>query len=1099
MRYFHVGIIKALLIICALFFVQVNSILAQKDAFKMPNRSRKNPIRGYNPKNFHALIIGINKYKHWPKLRTASNDAKELADVLQKIYRFTDVKILLNEEATREKILEAIDSYLSLGKKDSLLIYYAGHGWMDKNTKSGYWVPYDAREKKKFDYIANSQIVQDYYKKYKVKHLMVIADSCFSGTLLRGNTEREAAWTATKSFYKPSRWIMTSGGLAPVSDGAGEHSPFATRLLQYLKRPDKEYFGIQDVYYYIRNNLSNQRPIAQPLICDNHQPGGEFIFRRITLDFGMRAKAFTQIGKPEALDKTGSISLLCKINGDLFIDNVKNGLVKVGYRYPLSSIPIGEHTLKIISQDKKQIWQENIIITENQKLVIEAGFRGENKNIQVKSEKESFNEFLLKAMEGDASSQLWLANAYLNGNGVAKNEKLAFKFFEKAAIQEIAEAQFRLGRSYHFGIGVEKNYNQSVKWYKKAIKNGSTFALSNLGICYEFGLGLKRNPVKAFNLYKQSSSLGNLWGMNNFARCYEFGIGTKKNEYEAFILYKKAVNTNKPSPKTLINLARFYFYGKIIPRDINKAIQLYKLAAENGNIKAQMILGGIYDGFDKSCPKNDIESIKWYTKAANQNDGFSQYQLYKSFMKKGDMKKALKWLRAGAKNHYPAMYTLGLYYEGGMQGIQTNAIEAVKLYKKAAQLGCIDAQARIGQCYKNGVGVKQDYKQAVLWYRKAAEQENGFAQDQMGYCYEKGIGVKQDIKTALKWYHFAAENGFALSQSYLGVCYENGLGVKKDPKRAIQWYRKAAKQGFQLAQYSLGICYQFGTGTKKNPQQAVQWYRKAAEQGYANAQNILGLCYRDGFGVKKDPKKAVQWYRKSAEQGNTYGQYNLGLCYQYGKGVDKDEKKAVEWYRKAAEQGNSNAQYSLGGCYDIEVGVKQDPQQAVQWYRKAAEQGNSDAQNILGLCYRDGFGVKKDLKKAVQWYRKAAEQRHAYAQYNLAWYYVENNIKLNKAEKWSKQSLKNNPNNKHFLDTLGWIYYKQGKYSKAEMEFKKALNLCDKEKELELILSIKEHLAEVYIKHEDKEKARKELEFIQNNSKDKKQLTKIKKILNNIK
>jgi hypothetical protein len=269
-------------LIVFLVAVTVSCLAAEWGVSIVVESANKAGISSYNPNHFHALIIAIDKYKNWPDLRCAGNDGRTMADVLKKQYGFSDVKLLADAEASREGILEALDSYLALGEKDSLLIYYAGHGWMDPKVKTGYWVPSEARKDKKFDYVANSRIVEDYFKKYKVKHLLVMADSCFSGTLLRGMDQtRGKAWKLPSGFKKPSRWVMTSGDLAPVADDSGAgHSPFAARVLQYLQHSDSPAFGVQDLYVYVRKNLDSEA-IAQPMKTPSHMPGGEFVFCRL--------------------------------------------------------------------------------------------------------------------------------------------------------------------------------------------------------------------------------------------------------------------------------------------------------------------------------------------------------------------------------------------------------------------------------------------------------------------------------------------------------------------------------------------------------------------------------------------------------------------------------------------------------------------------------------------------------------------------------------------------------------------------------------------------------------------------------------------------
>jgi len=238
-------------------------------------------LPGYDPARVHALVIGIDAYADWPKLKCAANDARAIAGVLRETYGYKDVRLLLDAAASREGILDALDGYTALPPKDSLLIYYAGHGWLDPASGNGYWVPADARQDDKFSYVSSARIVNDYFKRYRVHHLLVVSDSCFSGSLLRSTPGKARVNAMAAVFGRPSRWVLTSGDLAPVPDGAGGgHSPFATRLLQYLKHGDESLFGILDLHAYVRKNLSTAS-IASPLDTPGHRVGGEFVFARL--------------------------------------------------------------------------------------------------------------------------------------------------------------------------------------------------------------------------------------------------------------------------------------------------------------------------------------------------------------------------------------------------------------------------------------------------------------------------------------------------------------------------------------------------------------------------------------------------------------------------------------------------------------------------------------------------------------------------------------------------------------------------------------------------------------------------------------------------
>lgn len=82
---------------------------------------------------------------------------------------------------------------------------------------------------------------------------------------------------------------------------------------------------------------------------------------------------------------------------------------------------------------------------------------------------------------------------------------------------------------------------------------------------------------------------------------------------------------------------------------------------------------------------------------------------------------------------------LGTCYEYG-HGVDTNAAEAVRWYRKAAGQGYADAQYRLGICYLKGIGVDKDDEESAKWFRKSAEQYHLGAQIALQYFfgYAKG-------------------------------------------------------------------------------------------------------------------------------------------------------------------------------------------------------------------------------------------------------------------------------------------------------------------------------------------------------------------------
>ena len=132
---------------------------------------------------YHALVIGNNEYSNFQSLKTAVNDASVVADVLRRDYGF-EVELLLN--ANRYKIVTALNKLRAkLTHNDNLLIYYAGHGVLDEVTDSCYWLPVDAESGNDANWIANSTVT-NHLAAIPAKHILLVVDSCYSGTLSRG-------------------------------------------------------------------------------------------------------------------------------------------------------------------------------------------------------------------------------------------------------------------------------------------------------------------------------------------------------------------------------------------------------------------------------------------------------------------------------------------------------------------------------------------------------------------------------------------------------------------------------------------------------------------------------------------------------------------------------------------------------------------------------------------------------------------------------------------------------------------------------------------------------------------------------------------------
>ncbi len=298
------------------------------------------------------------------------------------------------------------------------------------------------------------------------------------------------------------------------------------------------------------------------------------------------------------------------------------------------------------------------------------------------------------------------------------------------------------------------------------------------------------------------------------------------------------------------------------------------LKAKSGEAEAQNALGeAYYDG--KGVTENLTEAVKWFTKAAEQENAKAEYNL-------GDC-------------YY---YGYGVYKDYG---------EAVKWYTKAAEQGNAEAQNSLGYYYEID---ELNPKKAVEWYTKAAEQGLPIAQCNLGICYEYGKWVEKNLEEAVKWYTKAANQEYAQAQYLLGKAYDKGEGVAKNDSEAMKWYLKAVKNNYPQAAYYYGAMLLAGDkqkGVTKNIPEGVKYLRKAADLKNLDAIQALVGAYclkmegENDFGISKYLSYAdfVKYLKIGAEQGNQDMKTILANLPNYKSRIAQEKSLVAKYGQRA--------------------------------------------------------------------------------------------------------------------------------------------------------------------------------------------------------
>lgn len=226
-----------------------------------------------------AILFGINKYNDpIPELGTPVADVKGIADILKRRYGY---ETRVYENVGKAGIVEALNAVAAEAKPDdSVLLFYAGHGYEMDDTKMGFWIPGDASVRTAANWISNSDISK-LLAAIRANQLILVSDSCFSGTLTKEQKVTSTVSDVDSVLQKRSVMAFSSGGEEPVSDGGKDgHSIFAWNFINTLQSAKGMEPGYQ-IYRIVHGEVVKdfpQEPQYGAVISAGHTAGGEYIF-----------------------------------------------------------------------------------------------------------------------------------------------------------------------------------------------------------------------------------------------------------------------------------------------------------------------------------------------------------------------------------------------------------------------------------------------------------------------------------------------------------------------------------------------------------------------------------------------------------------------------------------------------------------------------------------------------------------------------------------------------------------------------------------------------------------------------------------------------
>jgi hypothetical protein len=163
---------------------------------------------------FYAIVVGVDSYSHITPLHGAVNDAEMMAGSLRSAGAF-EVKLLVNEQATRLNIMDGFHQLVAMAKPNDWVVFsYAGHGWQEPEQTKPFRHPdgknnailltgFEPVAPGANERIRDFEIAEMLAEVPPDVRVLFIADACHSGTLTREVDPRAKGLTYRNTPYGP--------------------------------------------------------------------------------------------------------------------------------------------------------------------------------------------------------------------------------------------------------------------------------------------------------------------------------------------------------------------------------------------------------------------------------------------------------------------------------------------------------------------------------------------------------------------------------------------------------------------------------------------------------------------------------------------------------------------------------------------------------------------------------------------------------------------------------------------------------------------------------------------------------------------------------
>lgn len=502
------------------------------------------------------------------------------------------------------------------------------------------------------------------------------------------------------------------------------------------------------------------------------------------------------------------------------------------------------------------------------------------------------------------------------------------------------ETFFYRGEFSYWGHLNQPNYEEAFKFYTQSAELGFHRAELMIGVCYLRGQGVSQDVAKGFDFIKKSADggqqnaamlLGDYYFRSSMSDLH-LGIMVTRTADGPSISLQREKNNNPDYDSAY----KYYLIasGKCDTSSLSadKSSIQYKIGSRlDGPTKSIKVLGTCFsEGY--GVEKSNQNAIELYKVAVENGDVDSLYYLSNLYYKEKSYTLAFECANKAIKNGVKDAYLIvaDCYYNAN--GVPRDLKKAFELYEESAKYGEGEAKRKIIHMYIWGEYVKKDIAEAIKIYDKYDPKPCIYPSDAeiiADYFYDK-----KSFKEAAEWYGMTFDTLFRRLLSYdkyARVCFKEAYSNYKSGnyERAFKLFNEAIelKSSPEEAMRMIGICYEEGHGVSRDLEKSEMWFKRAADAGDNIAMVILG----NNYWSKSNDSMAITYYTKAAKRGYLHAKWRLGAALF----TTKQYTESYHWLSECSPLWDPEARSLEGFCHFFGLGTIQSNDSAATCFESA--------------------------------------------------------------------------------------------------------------------------------------------------------------------